>query len=134
MPAIAPLESGKSNYKKDAMGAEAPVFLTTARQPDLDKATVVPNPYVGSVNWERQYEDKIAFMYLPGACRIQIFSITGDLVREIKHRSGQGDAYWDLRSKNDQDVVSGLYIYKIELYDESGDVKEWKVGKFLILR
>jgi hypothetical protein len=134
IPPIQPLESGKTNYKKGALGDEIPVFLMTGMQNKLDKVVVVPNPYVGSQNWERQYEDKIAFMNLPGSCRIKIFSLTGDLIKEIEHTSGKGDEYWDLLSRNNQSVVSGLYIYKIELCDGEGNVEETKVGKFLIIR
>jgi len=130
-PAISSLESGKSNYKKDPVGAEVPIYVNTEKTEgyDLSKVTVAPNPYLGSVEWERQYENRIQFMNLPGSCRILIYTLSGDLVRDIDHKDGSGDEYWNLFSRKEQEVVSGLYIYKIET--DNGD---YKVGKLMILR
>jgi hypothetical protein len=147
---IPSLESGKSNYKKTEIGAAIPTFVKTPRleeqivpatkaasaaltAADLDRITVAPNPYIGSVPWERKYEDRIQFMNLPGTCRIRIYTVSGDLIKEIEHTDGTGDEYWDLLSRNNQDVVSGLYIYKIEAWDERGNPIH-KIGKFVIVR
>lgn len=134
MPAIEPLESGKTNYKKDEKGAEIPIYISSAMGSFLDSVRVVPNPYYGSASWEPQYENKIQFMNLPGNCRIRIFTISGDLVKEILHFGPTGDEIWNLRSKNDIEVSSGIYIYKIEHYDENGNFVDSKCGKIIILR
>ncbi|HID92737.1 MAG TPA: T9SS type A sorting domain-containing protein [bacterium (Candidatus Stahlbacteria)] len=131
--AVPSLESGKTNYKKTEIGAEVPIYVKTDKEMGLDKVAVAPNPYIGSERWERKYENKIQFMNLPGTCRIRIYTVTGDLVKEIEHTDGTGDEYWDLLSRNNQDVVSGLYIYKIEAWDERGN-SIYKIGKFVIVR
>jgi hypothetical protein len=138
---IRSLESGKTNYKKTELGAEIPVFVKTERQKDeeidLDKVVVVPNPYIASACWERKYENKIQFMNLPGRCRIFIYTVSGDLVKEFEHKDGTGDVYWDLLSRNEQEVVSGLYIYKVEAEEVKKDgtkIMKSKVGKFVIIR
>ena len=145
MPAIPSLESGLNNYKTDANGAPIPIYLQTP--PDtsvvnidsiLSLVRVVPNPYLGSAKWEgapgETYMNKIAFIHLPEQCRIKIYTLTGDFVKEIVHNSGTGDEYWNLLSRNNQDAVSGVYIYKIEAYDRSGKFLGSKTGKFMILR
>lgn len=137
---VASLESGQTNYRKDSKGAEIPLYVeseaqsTSAGIPFLDKVTVVPNPYIGSSPWETQYQNKIIFRNLPGACRIKIYTLSGDFVQELNHISGTGDEAWNLISRNDQAVVTGVYLYKIEAYDQSGNFVDHKIGKILILR
>jgi hypothetical protein len=132
-PEIRSLESGKVNYKKNDMGAEIPVCVKTERRLNLDNVVVAPNPYIGSAKWEAKYKNKIQFMNLPGSCRILIYTVAGDLVRELIHRDATGDEYWDLESKNEQRVVSGLYIYKVEAEDEDGKMLR-KLGKLVVIR
>ncbi|MCK4420971.1 hypothetical protein KAW48_04155, partial [candidate division WOR-3 bacterium] len=67
------------------LGAEIPLYVRSALGTSLDSVRVVPNPYYGSASWEAQYENRITFMYLPQNCRIKIFSLSGDLIREINH-------------------------------------------------
>ena len=137
-----PLESAKINYMKDEFGAEIPVMVGTPRiDPDkvltqeaMDKITVVPNPYIGSAYWERKYEDKIMFANLPGSCKIYIYTLDGNLVKVIENTSGRGSVFWDLTSRYQQDVNSGIYIYKVEALDPATGKILTKMGKFVILR
>ena len=131
---------GKTNYKKDANGAEIPVFVPTSVSQSIKDIKVVPNPYIGSAKWERQYEgelasgNKIEFINLPTPCKILIYTISGDLVQEMSHSKIDGTCYWNLKSRNDREIVSGLYIYKVEQFNSNGEFIDCKVGKFLILR
>ncbi len=129
------LESGKSNYMKDAGGAEMPLYVASPLGSTLDSVRVVPNPYYGSASWEARYEDKIKFMYLPQNCRIKIFTLSGDLVREILHMGVSGDEDWDLVCDSGIKASSGLYVYKIEQSNALGtQVLDSRVGKLLIMR
>jgi len=126
------IESAKSNYRKTFDGAPDPVIPRPDLAPEdnLDNVKVVPNPYKGTALFESRYEDRISFVNLPARCKISIFTITGDLIDEIqKTDATTGAVYWDLISRNDQKVVSGLYIYAVET---PGGSK--KIGKFLIIR
>jgi hypothetical protein len=51
-------------------------------------------------------------------------------VQTLRHdgRSGSGTTFWNLISRNGQDVVSGVYLFSIK----AG--KETKVGRFTIIR
>ncbi len=140
LPSYSPL----SNYKKSVDNAPIPVFPGTLYEtgddiPPLDKVLVVPNPYRGTAEWEVEYEDRIKFTNLPPVAKISIFSLSGDLIKEIEHTNGQAEEYWDLVTRNNQSVVSGLYVYVVEAPDvnivgESSKDLEKYIGKFAIFR
>lgn len=140
LPSYSPL----SNYKKSADNAPIPVFPGTLYEtgddiPSLDRVLVVPNPYRGTAEWEQQYEDRIKFTNLPPVAKISIFSLSGDLIKEIEHTNGYADEYWDLISRNNQSVVSGIYVYVVEAPDvsivgsSSANLEKY-IGKFAIFR
>ncbi|MFH0883057.1 MAG: hypothetical protein V2A56_08725 [bacterium] len=130
--ALKSIESARSNYRKTVGGSADPVVprANSAGTSNLDNVNVVPNPYKGTASFEARYQNRISFINLPDRCKISIFSLTGDLIDEIWKNDGQaGDASWDLISRNNQSVVSGLYLYVVET--PGGDKK---IGKFLIIR
>ena len=98
---------------------------------NLDYIRVVPNPYIVHSDYnETEYKRKIRFTRLSQKCTITIFTISGEKVRELEHNSSEdGNAWWDLRSYNNQEVAPGLYIYVVET--PSGNKK---IGKFAIVR
>ena len=140
LPSYSPL----SNYKKSADNAPIPVFPGTLYEtgdtiPPLDRVLVVPNPYRGTAEWEQQYEDRVKFTNLPPVAKISIFSLSGDLIKVLEHTNGQAEEYWDLISRNNQSVVSGIYVYVVEAPDvrivggSSKDLEKY-IGKFAIFR
>ena len=55
---------------------------------DLGKIRVVPNPYfVTNRAVTSEGTDKVFFTHLPPRCTIRIYTLVGELVREIKHES-----------------------------------------------
>lgn len=114
---------------------------------------VFPNPFRGESAWDGKYprERLIYFANLPKRCTIRIFSLAGDLVDTIEFDSetyraidnavlydpdftppvlSGGLAAWDLLTREDQSIASGLYIFSVE-NEETG---ESEVGKFLVIR
>ena len=126
------INSTKSNYRQTLEGS--PVAVTPVMGPDAnwtENVSVVPNPYKGSAPWEVSYQDRIAFTHLPAMCNIHIYTLAGDQVITLEHRSWsglEGTEFWDLVSRNDQEVTSGLYIYRVETEDA------YVIGKFAIIR
>ena len=119
---------------------------------DLD-VYVYPNPFLGDADYRgRGFEGvddrghrrdslsfpddrvhQIHFANLPPNCTIKIFSLDGDLVREIVHdvepsspRASHDS--WDLISRNTQLVVSGLYYWVVESSERT------QMGKLAIIR
>ncbi len=100
----------------------------------LDAVRVVPNPYVwnpqGADGYGPGEVDRITFAGLPGPCKITIFTLTGDIVDEIDHISKDGSYQWDNRTKYNQYISSGVYIYHVESTEGKGS----KIGKFIVIR
>lgn len=126
------VESTKSNYKQTLEGTPLPVTPVMAADANwIENVTVVPNPYRGSAAWEQTYFDKIAFTHLPAMCYIHIYTLAGDHVITLEHLSFSGEEgteFWDLISRNEQEVSSGLYIYRVETEDD------FVIGKFAIIK
>jgi len=107
---------------------------------------VYPNPYRNDVDYRGQgFEgltqdflprDKVRaihFANLPPKCTIRIFSIDGDLIRELSHDVSPADptfshAQWDLITRNRQLIVSSLYYWSVEMPDGST-----QIGKFVVI-
>jgi hypothetical protein len=108
---------------------------------------VVPNPYRGHAQWDLTPNaadptgTHVDFYNMPaGAWTLRIFTISGDLVQTIRSTDVQtngkaqqetpadGQATWNLISRNGQDVVSGIYLFSTET--KSGTQR----GKFVIIR
>lgn len=101
---------------------------------------VVPNPYIvrSHLN-ETEYVREIRFTKLPSTCKITIYTVTGEFVQSIEHEdlTGEdsneiysgGEAVWDLRTVNNQEVAPGLYVFTVE-----ADGMDSFIGKFAVVR
>jgi hypothetical protein len=70
----------------------------------------------------------ITFTNLPSLAKIRVYSLVGDLVKEIDHSDGTPQRNWDVRNDAGDDVQSGTYIYVIESNGSR------KTGKLVIVR
>ena len=102
---------------------------------------VVPNPFrqhsrlLGS---GEQY--RIEFVNIPSKCSIKIYTLMGEVVKEIQHDDGSGSAAWGSVAKLDYmlnnwmlAVSPGIYIFRIE-NQVSGHAGEDYIGKFAIIK
>ncbi len=96
---------------------------TQQAKTELDKITVVPNPYVAAASWEPaspfsfgRGERRIYFNHLPQKCTIRIYTIRGYLVDTIEHDSNAADGSesWDLVSKDGMNIAYGIYIFHVD--------------------
>jgi hypothetical protein len=135
---------------------ERVVVGTPANNDENAEIGVYPNPYYGSAVWDgsgvkKEALRKIYFYNLPSQCEISIWTLAGDLVDKFDHDAGTyngsdiewfktysdgkqifpgGEHAWDLISKNEQAIASGLYFFTVK--DKStGNIKK---GKFLIVK
>ena len=107
------------------------VYPGVAPKNDLSKVQVIPNPYIVNSKFkETEHLRQIRFTNLTKECIIKIFTVNGELVDKIKHKNLlSGNAMWDLRTKNNQEVAPGLYIFHI-----TSDGNKTHIGKFAIIR
>jgi hypothetical protein len=102
------------NDKLANMIAE-PVEPTIGPTANLLGVAVVPNPFRESERWDRPDGHEIHFINLPAQAKIRIYTVAGDLVRELNHNDTVRDfERWDLKNANGTDVVSGIYMYRVE--------------------
>ncbi len=108
------------------------------------KVQVYPNPYIADGRYVTEgYEDRkrtgyfdherrIHFVNLPPYCTIKIYTLDGDFVRELPHPGRHSDTdsklEWNMRSRNNELVASGIYIFAVE--------SDWgnQIGKLVIIR
>ncbi|MFA6469917.1 MAG: hypothetical protein WCW35_13545 [Bacteroidota bacterium] len=105
---------------------------------ELQKISVVPNPYVVAANWEPRniYQSgrgdrKIDFIHLPAKCTIRIYTINGLLVKTLEKNStaGDGSMSWNLISDDGMEVAYGLYIFHVDAENIGTHI-----GKFAVIK
>ena len=106
------------------------VYPGVQPQTSLDNVGVVPNPYIVRSGYkESEYLRQIRFTNLPNECTISIYTVTGEFVFEFEHVSStSGNAWWDMRTVNNQEVAPGLYVFHVK------GAGEEKIGKFAVIR
>ncbi|UCG62707.1 MAG: hypothetical protein JSV52_05320 [Candidatus Zixiibacteriota bacterium] len=107
---------------------------------------VYPNPYRGDANYRdmgfegRTHADRpdyrvraVNFANLPAKCVIRIYSLDGDLIREINHDVPVDDPAashetWSLITRNTQMITTGLYYWTVEAANG-----KTQIGKLVII-
>jgi hypothetical protein len=139
---LARQEGGRAATERDGVSPQA--ATASADRPGVH---VVPNPYRGRAQWDLAPSaadptgSHIDFLGLPaGPWTLRIFTLAGDLVQTLRHSDVQvngkrqqetaidGQASWNLISRNGQDVVSGIYLFSVE--GSTGTQQ----GKFVVIR
>lgn len=118
-------------------------FRVTASVPEmkdytddqLDQINVVPNPYYITHQGQKSpYDGKVYFTKLPKQCTINIYTVTGDLIKTIEHNEDLSPApdrigvnIWDLMSDNRQRVESQTLIAYITTPNGAQTIKKFSV-------
>ena len=104
--------------------------------PNLEGVAVVPNPFRGSAEWDpAPGENRIHFIHLPAGSTVRIYTSNGDLVRVLVQNPNAnqggttGDLEWDLKNADGRNVVSGIYVYRVES-PQAHNIK----GHFVVIR
>lgn len=146
------IEAQESSTSSNNMSV-FPVYSSDVVEDSGLRVTVYPNPYKysfpdgqGNVatyfgqGFEgygqthlREQDRRIWFANLPDTATIRIYSLDGDLIREIHHPDQFLTRYssvvgWDLVTRNTQAVVSGIYIWRVDSRLGS------QVGKLVIIK
>ena len=132
-------ESSKSTNSSNIVPGTAPPNT-------VGLVAVVPNPYRGNIdynaydprwetnppgrNWMEQ-DRRIQFINVPTQCEIKVYSLSGDLVKSLRHDDqNRGYEDWNLTSSVGQAVSSGIYLFTVE-DTNTGNVQ---IGKFVIIK
>ena len=132
--------------KKPFLGDDVYEFKTFAAyidedipEEDVQKVTVVPNPYIAATGWEpaNPYTSGrgprvIRFNHIPKDCKIRIFTINGELIDqfEVHNNLDQGSTSWDLLSMDNLSISYGLYLFHVEDLMTG----ETETGKFAVIK
>lgn len=82
---------------------------------ELSTVRVVPNPYYGGHAQETSPFDRfVKFMNMPKTATIFIYSLNGNLVRQINKDDNNTSINWDLLNTDRVPVASGIYIAFID--------------------
>jgi hypothetical protein len=101
-----------NNKLRNLVGPFEPTPGPTA---NLNAVSVVPNPFRAAEAWDQPGGNEVQFINLPAEARIRIYTLAGDLVRDLRHSDPARDfERWDLKNGRGEDVVSGIYVYRVE--------------------
>jgi flagellar hook assembly protein FlgD len=98
----------------------------------ISNIEIIPNPAVISdstgsgvqIKWQASGT---------GKADIQINNISGELITNISANLQAGSVYWNLQTKNGQNVAGGLYVLIIKAAGDNGDT-QIKVVKAVVVR
>ncbi len=133
--------SSRDRYEFKIKPDNTPQVSDTLAKSQLDKIKVVPNPYVVSSIYEppittsnHQQQRELHFTHMPVPCTLRIFTVSGQLVRQIYIDKGNARLYsgtysWDMLTKDNLEISYGIYIYHID----APGVGE-TAGKFAVIK
>ncbi|MCD4814761.1 hypothetical protein K8S19_13855 [bacterium] len=105
----------------------ATVTVTPTMTPTLQvtggEIWVYPNPF----NPAKAVGGQLKFENLPIDSKIRIFTVSGELVRNLIANQDRGT--WDGRNQAGAEVVSGVYLYVVDFFD-----REKRIGKIFLIR
>jgi hypothetical protein len=96
------------------------IKTTTASQEQLARAldliNVVPNPYYAFSEYERtRLDNRVKITNLPDVCTINIYNVSGKLIRTFKKANTITSVDWDLKNNKGIPISSGIYIIHVEV-------------------
>lgn len=129
-------ESGKVNNTR------FPIYPLRGPNDQFPKNVfVVPNPFrqhSGLTGTGERF--RMEFIGIPARCKIKIYTLVGDLVREIDHDDGSGSEAWGSIERLDYQlnkwtlgVAPGIYLYRVESL-VNGHEGESFIGKLAIVK
>ncbi|MBU2529557.1 MAG: Ig-like domain-containing protein, partial [Elusimicrobia bacterium] len=86
------------------------------------------NAYAYPVPFRFPADNAIVFTNLSSYAKIKIWTISGELVKEIEHIDGNPWESWDVQTDEGNILASGVYIYCIK------NDKEKKFGKLIVIK
>jgi len=125
-----------SRFLNRTSGQDEAVSPTKSPEPKWQNtAMVVPNPYHARA--VRKYSGRrLLFVNLPAYCNIHVYTMTGDKVQTLRHKSGTGEEEWEEQlTFSNQRITSGIYFFVVEELDgpNGSDTGKITKGKFIVV-
>jgi hypothetical protein len=103
---------------------------------------VVPNPFVIFSAYQSNVTDsRILFSNVPSRGTMRIYTVAGQMVQQITWEPadlvGDGDLFWDLKTREGIDIASGLYIWVLTAPTDPNNPASAPLrarGKFVVIR
>lgn len=103
-------------------------IVLSAPAENLDDIYVYPNPVNSNSN------SALTFANLPPRVNIYIYTVDGTFVKYLTEDDGNGGLDWNLLNSNDQNISSGIYIYRAISMDNFNNKLQEKIGKFAVIK
>ena len=89
---------------------------------DLDKITVVPNPYYAYSEYEENaLTHKVKIANVPNKCVVTIYTVNGIKIRQFSKDSSVTSIDWDLTNHANTPIASGFYIIHVKDLTSGGE-------------
>jgi len=114
--AVTAVDNSGLESSKYANRSELPAISFEPGRDNATEVLIVPNPFIsgaGDFNFSGTRSNTILFVNLPAYCTLRIYTVSGDLIKEIDHQSGSADDQWDLITESNQYVASGVYLLQV---------------------
>jgi hypothetical protein len=134
--------SPASEYAFDVVAPVTGDQITALTDSALSLIRVVPNPFVIFSQYQASVgESRILFTNVPPRGIIRIYTVAGQLVQQITWEPddvlGDGDLFYNLRSREGIDIASGLYLWVLTAPSNPTDPNSAPIrarGKFVVIR
>lgn len=134
--------SPTSEYGFDVVAPVRGDQITALTDSALALIRVVPNPFVIFSQYQSSLADsRVLFTNVPPRGTIRIYTVAGQFVQQITWEpadlEGDGDLFWDLKSREGIDIASGLYLWVLTAPRDPTNPNGTNIqarGKFVAIR
>jgi len=120
------VNQGYGYYKFNSSDILTLLDDTATKKEGLKEVNIVPNPYYGVSGYETgQVDNKVKVTNLPKECTISIYTINGNLIRQVKKDNEISYFEWDLKNNYGIPIASGIYVIHIDAGDIGEKVLKW---------
>lgn len=111
-------------WNMDAIATE--VSSDKALSEALEMINVVPNPYYAYSQYERdRIDNRVKIVNLPDRCQINIYNLSGKLIRGFDKASPVTSLDWDLKNHKGIPIAGGVYLIHVRVINEQdGEIGE----------
>jgi hypothetical protein len=116
--------------------------ITAITDSALSLVRVVPNPYLIFSQYQNSIgAGQLLFTNLPSRGTIRIYTVAGQFVQQILWEptdlQGEGDLFWNMRTREGIDIASGLYLWALTAPSDPSNPSSAPItarGKFVVIR